>query len=187
MKSSSECDNRWLQNRFRFEAKWAKAISLGALLGMAGITTTYSQVENPPSRVIPRPKVEIYETGNFPIAQKGEAILIRASESTPSQVKPIQEGVALLSDRLGFLGATNTRLLKAPRGHHILINKCSEDELAQISRSAGADEKLDARRLAQSYYLRTQPSQSHGPVVTIQACQRSGALLWIAELLSAGG
>ena len=88
MKSSSECDNRWLQNRFRFEAKWAKGISLGALLGMAGITTTYSQVENPPSRVIPRPKVKIYETGNFPIAQKGEAILIRASESTPSQVKP---------------------------------------------------------------------------------------------------
>ncbi len=121
MKLFIECDNVWFLNSHQIRALFTKTIALGLLLCVTGITTAYSREDKPTlPHVIPRPKIEKYDTGSIPLAQKGEVVFVHVSGSTESQVKPIQEGLVLLSDRLGFFGARNISLRKAPEQRQAL-------------------------------------------------------------------
>ncbi len=187
MKLVINCYSVWFLNSCQFKVLFTMTIALGVLLCVTGIATAHSGEEEPARfRVIPRPKVEKYDTRNIPLVSQGEDVLIQVSGSTESQAEPIQEGLALLSDRLDILGTTNTSLRKVPGNHHILIDICSEEELSAILRNEGVKEKLDKRRLSQTYYLRAQQSQAQDPVVTLQACSDLGlyyGLLTLCQLV----
>ena len=163
-------------------------IILAMLLSITGVPAALSMQDEPVlPYVIPKPKIEKFDTNHVCLSSKGEDIRVHVSETIDRQAKPIQDGLSLLSDRLDVLGATITTL-RNTRGHDpVQLDKCSETELVELLQNEGLKADIDARRLAQAYFLRVHQSQKGNPFVTIQASSDLGiyyGLLTLCQLVT---
>lgn len=121
------------------------------------VTVVYSEQDKTELPcVIPRPRIEEYGQDSIPVAGNGKAICVRISRSEKGLAKPIEEGLGLLSRRLGLLGGAKVEALTAPEHHQIIAERCSDQRMSEILRMEGIREEIDERRLAQAYYLRAQ-------------------------------
>ena len=167
----------------QFGRSSTRTIVLGIMICAICVAVVYSEegkAELP--RVIPRPRIEEYGQNSLPVAGNGKAVSIRISHPEKGQAKQIEEGLVLLSRRLGLLGGAKVEVLGASESHQILVERCSDQKMSEILQMEGIREEVDGKRLAQAYYLRVQQSHDRSPIVTIRACSDLGLYYGLVSL-----
>jgi len=132
--------------------------------------------------VIPRPRIENYGADIVTLAEPGKTINIFISNSSRDQSKPIDEGIKLFSKRLALLNDSKTEIVTMQGNHQINIDYCAEEEMTEILQEEGVDEKVEGKRLSQSYYLETKNISGQNSMVEIRSCSDLGLYYGLVSL-----
>jgi hypothetical protein len=132
--------------------------------------------------VIPRPRIEKYGQKIITLTEPGQTVAVIIVNSSIDQSKPIDEGIKLFSKRLGLLNDSKIEIVAMQGDHQIKIDYSTEEEMTRILQEEGVDEKVEGKRLSQSYYLETKKISGKNPLVEIRSCSDLGLYYGLVSL-----
>lgn len=132
--------------------------------------------------VSPTPQIEHYANKLFVLSEIETTIPVFLENLKLDESAPLDNGLTLFSKRLEYLGGGKLTFLESQKKAKIIITRCSEKEMEELLKKQGVKEKIEGKRLAQSYYLTTENHGFKSRVISIQASGDLGLYYGLVSL-----